>query len=182
MPESRARSQKGAGYGYSVSSIRVRVTETASSEPQPNVLTNRRVDRSLATIMGMRPYLWCLLSATLLLPSCGGSRKSVDAPEQQSFQFGGHYDGLSPRQKEMLHEWVDRYNEITGQRLGPSALYEKLPLSTRTTFEAVTHALMSTELTGEDGQSLGTALDLVRLIETVHGQIRGEGGDHQFRI
>ena len=96
--------------------------------------------------------------------------------------FGGHYDALAPRQKEKLHEWVDRYNEIMGQHLEPSGLYEELPMLTRTTFEAVTHALMTTELTDEEGRSLGTAVDLVRLVETVHGEIVGVGGDHQFRI
>jgi hypothetical protein len=79
--------------------------------------------------------------------------------------FGGHYDGLSSQQKLELQEWIDRYNEITAKRLDSSELYEELPLSTRTTFEAVSHALITTELTDEEGRSLGTALDLVRLIE-----------------
>jgi hypothetical protein len=54
--------------------------------------------------------------------------------------------------------------------------------STRATFEAVTHALLNTTLTAEDGSSLGTGLDVIQLVEAVHGQIPGWGGDRQFRI
>ena len=49
-------------------------------------------------------------------------------------------------------------------------------------FDAVTHALVTTELTDESGQSLGTALDLVAQLETIKGKIKGVGGDQQFRI
>ncbi len=55
-------------------------------------------------------------------------------------------------------------------------------LSTRTTFDAVTHALMTTTLSDESGQSLGTALDLIDYMETIKGKIKGERGDRQFRM
>jgi hypothetical protein len=57
-----------------------------------------------------------------------------------------------------------------------------LTLSERTTFDAVTNALMSTELTAENGEDLGVALDLIASIERVAGQYSGRGGDEQFRI
>jgi len=39
--------------------------------------------------------------------------------------------------------------------------YNNLKLSTRTTFNAVTHALISTQLTGESGAKLGSAIQIV---------------------
>jgi hypothetical protein len=54
--------------------------------------------------------------------------------------------------------------------------------STRTTFEAVTHALLTTKLTAENGEPLGTGLDLIQLVEAAHGEISDIRGDHQFRI
>jgi hypothetical protein len=44
----------------------------------------------------------------------------------------------------------------------------------------VTHALLNTTLTAEDGTSLGTGLDVIQLVEAVHGQIPGLGGDRKW--
>lgn len=96
--------------------------------------------------------------------------------------FGGSYEQLDPRQRSLIDDWFARYNEITGERLDPVDGYGDLPLSTRTTVEAITHALMTTALTDEHGASLGTALDRIRMLETAHGRVRGTSGDHQFRI
>lgn len=52
----------------------------------------------------------------------------------------------------------------------------------RTTFEAVTHALLTTKLTSKSGKSLGNALDLVDVVEEVSGEFPGKRGDQQFRI
>ncbi len=74
------------------------------------------------------------------------------------------------------------FNEVIGRSAPPDVVYNLARLSSRTTFDAVTHALMTTELTDESGQSLGTALDLVAQLETIKGKIKGAGGDQQFRI
>ncbi len=61
--------------------------------------------------------------------------------------------------------------------------YNNPPLSYKTTFSAVTHALSRTPLTDKSGASLGTsAIILIGKLDTVAGQIPGVGGDEQFRI
>ena len=96
--------------------------------------------------------------------------------------FGGTYDLLEPAQRRLIDDWVRRFNEVTGRETPPDILYNLIRISTRTTFDAVTDALITTALTDESGQSLGTALDLVDYMETVQGKIRGERGDRQFRM
>jgi hypothetical protein len=93
----------------------------------------------------------------------------------------GRYEELQPAQKKLVDQWYGEYNRMTGDRLTP-ADYDQLPVSTRTTFEAVTHALLTTHLTDASGHSLGNALDLVQAIETVSGKVPNVRGDLQFRI
>jgi hypothetical protein len=42
--------------------------------------------------------------------------------------------------------------------------------------------LMSTQLVGKDGKPLGTALDLVKSVETIAGDEKGKGSDEKFRV
>jgi len=79
-------------------------------------------------------------------------------------EFHGSYEELRPQQKGLIDEWYAECNTMTGDHASPTD-YNQFSLSTRTTFEAVTHALMTTTLTGKSGQSLGNALDLVQSIE-----------------
>jgi len=94
---------------------------------------------------------------------------------------GASFDRLRAEQKKLVLSWMAEYQKITGRQLDYS-VYDSLPLSTRTTFDAVTHALLSTKLTGPKGAPLGTALDLVELVEGVHGHVPDARGDHQFRV
>jgi hypothetical protein len=55
-------------------------------------------------------------------------------------------------------------------------------ISERTTYDAVSHALMNSELTDEQGSSLGHAIDLVEGVERIAGQYYGRSGDQQFRL
>ena len=102
--------------------------------------------------------------------------------EQQPTQFTGSYDELKPPQTRLIDDWIRRYDQVTGKTLVSKEAFDALALSTKTTFQAVTHALMTSELTDESGNPLGTALDLVEHLDTVHGQLEGVGGDHQFRM
>ena len=92
------------------------------------------------------------------------------------------YTDLTPRQKELIDSYVAEYNRKTGFNVTPEAGYAALSNSERTTFDAITHALSKTELTGADGKSLGTALDLVEAVERIAGQYYGRQGDEQFRV
>jgi hypothetical protein len=60
--------------------------------------------------------------------------------------------------------------------------YNQFSLSTRTTYEAVTHALMTTSLTDKTGKPMGSALDLVQAIEAINGKVPRARGDMQFRM
>ena len=106
----------------------------------------------------------------------------VSGQEKKPGRSGGRFDTLRPEQQRLIANWVGEYARITGKSLTPAESYDKLSASTRATFEAVTHALLDTTLTTQDGSSLGTGLDLIQLVEAVYGQIPGLGGDRQFRL
>src|SRR5262245_52942944 len=108
--------------------------------------------------------------------------KLSSGTKEDEMQFGGTYANLKPEQRLLVDDWFRQYNEITKQNLKPAEEYDKLSLSIRTTLEAVTHALLTSKLTDQHGRSLGTALDLVSYVETVHGRIPRTRGDLQFRI
>ena len=96
--------------------------------------------------------------------------------------FGGGYSSLRPEQKRLVDDWFRR-SAVVKKPVDPAAGYDQLPLSMRTTFNAVTHALTKTKLTGRAGNSLaGSAIELVDKIDSVAGQVLGAGGDEQFRI
>ena len=96
--------------------------------------------------------------------------------------FGGSYEQLRPAQRKLVDDWIEGYNRRTGKNLIPEKSYNAVPISTRTTFEAVTHALLITKLTDKQNQPLGTALDLIASLEAVKGKVPGARGDMQFRI
>jgi hypothetical protein len=110
------------------------------------------------------------------------SLKKSSGPQEQQLQFGGTYANLKPEQRRLVDEWFRQYNEVAKENLKASEDYDELSLSVRTTFEAMTHALMTSKLSDRQGRSLGTALDAVSSVETVHGKIPTARGDLQFRI
>lgn len=89
---------------------------------------------------------------------------------------------MLPPQKALVRRWAAEYTTVFKRELDPEKVYNDLPLSARTTFEAVTHALMSTKLTSVNGKSLGAAIDLVDIVERVSGKVPDTRGDRQFRI
>ena len=102
-------------------------------------------------------------------------------PSEPVQHFNGTYEQLQPAQKKLVDEWYTDYNKMMGENLPPSD-YDQLALSIRTTFEAVTHALQTTELTDKSGKPLGNALNLVQAIETINGKVPKARGDLQFRM
>ena len=119
----------------------------------------------------------------LILMLCFSGRALVaqDAPGTQD--FGGSYSGLRPEQKRLVDDWFGRFSAVVKKPVNPAAGYDKLPLSGKTTFNAVTHALLMTRLTDASGKSLASsALEVVDKMDGVTGQILGARGDAQFRI
>jgi hypothetical protein len=92
------------------------------------------------------------------------------------------YADLQEKQKSLFGPYTDLYNESTGRDYTRQQYFDSLTISERTTYDAVTHALMNSKLTDEQGNSLGTALDLVKSLERIAGQYYGRGGDEQFRL
>ncbi len=82
-----------------------------------------------------------------------------------------------------MKRWAAEYQKIIKRPVDPETAFNHLSLSARTTFDAITHALLSTKLTDQNGgKSLGTAFDLLDMVESVNGQVAGARGDHQYRI
>lgn len=113
----------------------------------------------------------------LMLATLGAQDQAPTAPQD----FHGTYEELNPAQRKLIDEWYAEYNQMTHDHSQPTE-YNQFSMSTRSTFEAVTHALMSTELTDKSGKSMGSALDLVQSIESINGKVPHARGDLQFRI
>ena len=110
----------------------------------------------------LRGTLPVLLSVIALL--------AQEQPANTPMEFHGTYAELKPAQRELIDEWYAEYNRMTHGRSRPTE-YDQLSLSTRTTYEAVTHALMTTNLTDTKGNSMGNALELVQAIEVINGKV-----------
>ena len=103
--------------------------------------------------------------------------------QQPPRRFGGAYSELDARRQRLITDWVARFSSVTGQSVPANAFYDDiLSLSTKTTFEAVTHALMTTPLTDASGQTYGDGLALIERVDTVKGEAAGAASDRQFRI
>jgi len=128
------------------------------------------------------------LAALVTLPGEGnGARESPrvdqDAQSTAPAQFGGSYASLGARRQKFVTDWLARFNELTGKQLQAEAFYDTtVKLSAKTTFDAVTNALITTPLTDKSGAKYGDALDLVERVESVRGEILDTASDHQFRM
>jgi hypothetical protein len=97
------------------------------------------------------------------------SQKQANSPRE----FGQSYAALRPEQKKLLEDYIRRYNATAGSKATPEEAYDDARMSVRTTFDAVTHALLTTKLTDEKGQSLGRAIDLIDALDDVMGEEAG---------
>ena len=110
--------------------------------------------------------------------------KAMNQEEAKSSgqEMGRSYATLQPEQKRLVDDLVSRYDQTTGSKLVPQQAYDDARLSIRTTFGAVTHALLKVNLSSAEGKSLGRAIDLVDAIDQVMGEESGARGDRQFRL
>ena len=92
------------------------------------------------------------------------------------------FGDLEPAQQVLVEGYTAAFNERSGRDLSTAEYFDSMSVSGRTTYDAVTHALMNSTLTDEEGNDLGTALDLVNGVERIAGQYYGRGGDQQFRL
>jgi hypothetical protein len=103
-------------------------------------------------------------------------------PKSESLEVGRSYAELRPEQVRLIDSFIRSYNATTGSALVPQKVYDDARLSIRTTFDAVTHALLNAQMTDSQGKSLGRAIDLVEAVDQVMGEESGAGGDMQFRL
>ena len=122
---------------------------------------------------------WVGVAALWMVAGLAG--QGQQQPAKTPANFGGTYEALNPAQKQLIDEWYADYNKLTGDHADPKE-YNQYSLSTRTTYEAVTHALQTTAMTDKSGKPIGTALDLVEAIEAINGKVTRARGDLQFRM
>jgi len=102
--------------------------------------------------------------------------------KNDALELGRSYAELRPEQVRLIDNFISSYNATTGSALVPQQVYDGARLSIRTTFDAVTHALLNAQMTDAQGKSLGNAIDLVAAVDQVMGEESGAGGDMQFRL
>jgi hypothetical protein len=125
-----------------------------------------------------------------LMTACGivftfGFLRFVSAQQASTPQVipGAKYADLAPEQKALVDDWFRRFSEVVKKPITAEEGYNNLPVSTKTTFGAVTHALLHTTLTDKDGAVLGSsAITVIERVDTVAGKIEGAGSDQQFRL
>ena len=126
-----------------------------------------------------------LISVELVIAQTQPNQKKADTsqkPKNESLELGKSYAALRPEQKRLIDDFIRHYNVTTGSDLVAEQAYDNARLSTRTTFDAVTHALLNANMTNAKGKSLGRAIDLVEAVDQVMGEESGMGGDLQFRL
>ena len=130
----------------------------------------------------MMPKLGSFLGLFLLV--LGGIQPlAAQVATEELPPVGKDYSDLRPEQRRLVDDWFQRFSQITKKKVSPEEGYNHLPLSAKTTFGAVTHALMRTPLTDSQGNPLGdSAIAVIDKIDDLAGKVSGAPGDKQFRI
>jgi hypothetical protein len=129
--------------------------------------------------------LTIVVAANLVIGQTQSDQKQkAPKPEDgnSSQEIGKSYSKLLPEQKRLVDDYIRHYNQTTGSKIVPQDAYDNARLSVRTTFDAVTHALLKAKLTDVNRKTLGCAIDLVDAVDEVMGEESTVGGDRQFRI
>jgi hypothetical protein len=128
--------------------------------------------------------LFPLVATELSFPQPQPNQKSAasQGPKGETLELGRSYAELRPEQVRLIDSFIRSYNATTGSDLVAQQVYDNARLSIRTTFDAVTHALLNAKMTDPQGKSLGRAIDLVDAVDQVMGEEAGASGDQQFRL
>lgn len=93
------------------------------------------------------------------------------------------YSRMKPKPRALFDKWAANQKTIDGKSLTPAERLASLPISRRSTFAALTNALLYSKMTDPaSGQLFGFAIDLIEEIETIAGQEEGKRSDEQFRL
>jgi len=93
-------------------------------------------------------------------------------PNGAASDFGAKYASLKPEQKALVDDWIRRFSATLHKQVDPRMAYDNLPVSMKTTFNAVTHALLSTQLADPSGGNLGSAIQIIDKLDTVKGEVQ----------
>jgi hypothetical protein len=124
----------------------------------------------------------CVPFALVIAQSNQKEAAPYQKTKNKALELGKSYASLRPEQKQLVDDFIERYNATTGSKLVPEQAYNNGRLSVRTTFDAVTHALLNAKLTDATGKSLGRAIDLIDAVDEVLGAESGVSNDRQFRL
>ncbi len=97
-------------------------------------------------------------------------------------KISSQYLRMKQNSRLLFDKWAIKQNEIVGEEISAPERFNLLHISRRSTFAAISNALLYTKLTDQSGRSLGFAVDLIDEIEDIAGQQDGKGGDEQFRL
>jgi hypothetical protein len=131
------------------------------------------------------PIVFLLFPLDLVVAQTQPNQKKAATSQKSktaALELGRSYAELRPEQVRLIDSFIRSYNATTGSALVPKQVYDGARLSIRTTFDAVTHALINAQMTDSQGKSLGRAIDLVDAVDQVMGEESGAGGDQQFRL
>jgi hypothetical protein len=131
------------------------------------------------------PMIFVLVALELVPAQTQSNPKKTSASQKsksETLELGASYAALRPEQKSLIDNFIRNYNATTGNKLVAEQAYDNARLSIRTTFDAVTHALLNAKMTDAKGKSLGRAIDLVEAVDQVMGEESGVGGDLQFLL
>ncbi len=108
--------------------------------------------------------------------------KVIADPSDELDLGESRFASLEDAQREVYAPYAEQNLEARGREMTVAEHFDSQTISERTTFDAVTHALISSDLSDENGESLGTAFDRIESIDRIAGQYYGRGGDQQFRV
>jgi len=95
---------------------------------------------------------------------------------------GLYWEDLSDEQIRVFKAYAENYNKEHKTKLTPEEVYKTLNESQMATFESITYTLEHTQLTDSQGKPAGNALQLVQGVTEILGEVKGAGGDKQFRM
>lgn len=112
----------------------------------------------------------------------GWSGKILAESRQTKYRGKSRYAELDSRQKSLFDQFTQSYRAKTGTQLQPEEYFHSMAIAERTTFDAVTNAMLKSQLTSPNQNSLGIVFDLVEQLDRIAGQYFGRQGDEQFRL